>query len=191
MNNLIFNCPLISSKSNNTVVEISKLSAKKHRMATKLFMCDGIKLFEEAFKSGNKIRYIILDNEADVPADIAEKIKKAEAFGAKILCVSKHVFEKLTSENAPQGIITVCEFFEEKHLFSAIVENAEIAEKTVVALESVRDPGNMGTIIRNAVAFGIDTLILSSDCADIYSQKVIRASMGGLFKINICIVDRS
>ena len=56
-------------------------------------------------------------------------------------------------------------------------------------IESVRDPGNMGTILRNAVAFGIDKLVLSSDCVDIYSPKVVRSSMGAIFKINITVFN--
>ena len=56
-------------------------------------------------------------------------------------------------------------------------------------IESLRDPGNLGTIIRNAVAFGFDRIVLSSDCADIYSSKVIRAAMGAVFKTNIDVVS--
>ena len=62
-------------------------------------------------------------------------------------------------------------------------------KKSVFALESVRDPGNLGTIIRSAVAFGVDCILLSSDCAEIYNPKTIRAAMGTLFRQNIVIID--
>ncbi len=189
MNNLIFNVPLISSKTNDKVLEFAKLSNKKYRLLNKKFLCDGIKLFQEASSFGANISYIIIDNNAIFPDEIISEIKKCIDNGTKILCVEKHVFDKLTNENAPQGIITVCDFFERKHTFSANVKNEDFSGKTLMILDSVRDPGNIGTILRNAVAFGIDKLILSSDCVDIYSQKVIRSSMGAIFKIEIQIVE--
>ena len=189
MNNLIFDVPLITSKANLTVAEISKLSNKKYRMQSRLFTCDGIKLFKEAVNFGASIKYIIVENSANFPPDVVLEIKKCAENGTKILCLENHIFEKLTSEIAPQGIITVCEFYSKKHAFSTVVENKDINNKITVILESVRDPGNMGTIIRNAVALGIDKLILSSDCVDIYSPKVVRASMGAIFKLEIHIVD--
>ena len=189
MNNLLFNVSLISGKNNPTITDISKLSAKKYRMQSKLFVCDGIKLFLEAVKYGAKIKYIVLDNNADLPKEVAECVRKSALEGAKILCVESYVFEKISSENAPQGIITVCEFFSKRHTFSTSVKNDDICEKKTMILESVRDPGNIGTIFRNAVALGIEKMIISSDCADIYSQKVVRASMGAIFKLDIFVVD--
>ncbi len=189
MNNLTFNVPLISGKNNSVVTDISKLSAKKYRMQNKLFVCDGIKLFLEAVKYGATIKYIVLDNSVDFSDEVVCCVRKCASEGAKILCVESYIFEKLSSENAPQGIITVCDFYEKRHAFSTSVKNAEINGKKTIILESVRDPGNMGTIFRNAVALGIDKMIISSDCADIYSQKVVRASMGAIFKLDIHIVD--
>ncbi|MBO5374598.1 MAG: RNA methyltransferase [Clostridia bacterium] len=189
MNNLIFDVPLITSKANATVAEISKLADKKYRMQSKLFTCDGIKLFKEAISFDATIKYIVVENSAKLSSDIVLDIKKCAENGAKILCLENYVFEKLTSETAPQGIITVCEFYTKKHAFSATVENEDIKGKTAVILESIRDPGNMGTIMRNAVALGIDKLILSNDCVDIYSPKVVRASMGAIFKLEICIAS--
>lgn len=189
MNNLIFGVELITSKSNSTILEIAKLSEKKHRVAKKQFLCDGIKLFKEAKKFGANIRYIVLENEAKFDADIIEMVKECVENGAKVLCVADYVFKKITAENSPQGIVTICDFFAKNHLFSTNVKNGFFDNKRVLALESVRDPGNMGTICRNAVALGIDVLIISSDCADIYSPKVVRASMGAIFKLNILITD--
>lgn len=189
MNNIIFNVPLISGKNNPTITDISKLSAKKYRMQNELFVCDGVKLFLEAVKYGANIRYIVLDNSAELSQEVAECVRKSAFDGAKILCVESYIFEKLSSENAPQGIITVCEFYKKRHAFSTSVKNDEIRGKKTMVLESVRDPGNIGTIFRNAVALGIEKMIISSDCADIYSQKVVRASMGAIFKLDIYVVD--
>ena len=68
-------------------------------------------------------------------------------------------------------------------------DTASDKTKRVVLLESVRDPGNMGTIIRSAAAFGVDALAISSDCADIYNPKTVRGAMGALFKMNVYVFD--
>lgn len=188
MNSSVFNVELITGKTNSTIAEITKLADKKYRNKSKCFMCDGIKLFSEAVDCGADIRYVIVNDEAVFKSDIIEKITMCRNNGARLLCVTSQVFSKLTSEMSPQGIITVCGFFEKKHRFFANAKNIYCDEKIVI-LESVRDPGNIGTIIRNAAAFGVDRLVLSSDCADIYSPKVIRSAMGAVFKIGIDVVD--
>jgi TrmH family RNA methyltransferase len=165
---------------------LSKLLNKKYREQRKLFVCDGIKLFLEAVTFEANIRYIVLENNTVFSDEILQKIKECVEKGTIILCVEDYVFAKLTSENSPQGIITVCDFYNKMHTFSANVENHE--NESVIMLQSIRDPGNMGTIMRNAVALGIDRLVLSSDCVDIYSPKVIRASMGAIFKIKVDVV---
>ncbi len=184
----IFGVETITSKTNSTIVKIAKLSNKKYRNEDKLFVCDGKKLLAEAINFGAEIKYIVIKNNINLENELIEKIKKCQKSGTIVLCVNSQVFSKLTEENAPQGVIAVCEFLNKLHSHSAIVENINFDEK-IVMLESVRDPGNIGTIIRNAAAFGIDRLILSSDCADIYSQKVIRAAMGAIFKVKIDIVE--
>lgn len=186
MNNELFNTEFITSKTNSTIVKIGKLLNKKSRAEEKMFLCSGIKLFEEAFNFNAKIIYIVLKNDSVFDEKIIDKIKIAQKNGAKILCVSDSVFEKITDEKAPQGIITVCQYLSNVSEYSTIVKN-DVKNEKIIILESVRDPGNIGTIIRNAAAFGIDRLILSSDCADLYSSKVVRAAMGAIFKVKIDI----
>lgn len=188
MNNSILGLSEITSKTNSTIVKIGKLENKKHRNTDKLFVCNGIKLFLEAIKFNVEIEHIVVKNSANFDDEILNEIKAQLKKGVSVLCVSDEVFNKLSEEQAPQGIITVCKYFKDKHTFSAFVENVDLNEK-IMLFESIRDPGNVGTIIRNAAAFGIDRIILSSDCADIYSSKVIRAAMGAVFKTKINIVE--
>ena len=188
MNSDYFKTELITSKSNSTIVEIAKLNDKKYRDLTKRFICDGVKLFLECVEYGANIGYVILNDNAEFDNFTLEKIRSIRDSGAKILCVTDSVFSKLTSEKAPQGIITVCDFLSEKHRYFTNAENIYDGEK-VMLFESVRDPGNLGTIIRCAAAFGLDRIIISSDCADIYSPKVMRSAMGAIFKVGIDIID--
>lgn len=187
MNSQIFGVECIVSKSNSAIVKISKLLNKKERKQAELFTLDGVKLFSEAYNFGAKIKHVILNENVDFDKEILEKIHNLKNKGTNILCVNEAVFSKLTEENAPQGIITVCQFLS-NHRFNATSVRVGVDEKVMI-LESVRDPGNIGAIIRNAAAFGIDRLIFTSDCSDIYSQKVLRATMGAIFKVRIDIVS--
>ena len=186
MNSTKFNLDLITSKTNSTVVKLSKLTNKKSRNEEKLFCLDGVKLFWEAYNFGAKIEYLII-NESSVLDEKTSEIIFELKEKSRVICVNDSVFSKLTDESAPQGIITVCRYLE-NHNFIEVSKDI-LENERVMIFESVRDPGNIGTIIRNAAAFGVDRLILSSDCADIYSQKVIRATMGAIFKVKIDVVS--
>ena len=177
----------IVSKSNPLVVRMSKLKDKKYRKQESLFRFDGIKLFLEAAKFGAPIEYIFVAESATqrfVPAVDETKIE------AKRYIVGDDAFAKLTDESSPEGIITVCghldNICEDKDY--SILSNKSIDESTIV-LESIRDAGNMGTILRSARAFGVGILVISSDCADLYNSKTVRAAMGALFTQKIVVVD--
>ena len=177
----------ITSKTNSTIVKIGKLVKKKYRDEDKLFLCDGVKLFHEAINFGAKIEYILLKNDVDFESDTIDAIKALKASGTRVLVLNEAVYSKISTEISPQGIIAVCSYLDLIKYDDELKENINQNEK-VMMLEAIRDPGNLGTIIRNAAAFGIDRLILSSDCVDIYSQKIIRAAMGAIFKLKINIV---
>jgi TrmH family RNA methyltransferase len=95
--------------------------------------------------------------------------------------VSDHVFDSLSEESAPEGVICVAQIQSELHRTWRNDMNVASRGERVVLLESVRDPSNLGAIIRCAAALGVDRMILSADCADIYNAKTVRASMGTLF----------
>ena len=117
--------------------------------------------------------------------------REAALEGTLILTVSDDIFMKISPENAPEGIICVADYMA-KHERAAF-GNAAFEQATsgcsVLLLESVRDPGNVGTIIRSAAAFGVKTVCMSRDCADIYNSKTLRAAMGALFGTNILYFD--
>lgn len=188
MKNHIFASEIITSKTNSTIVKISKLSNKKYRQEDKLFICDGVKLVKEAIDFSLDIKYIIIREDFELDGELEKAILSCQKKGTSILVVAPYVYEKISEESAPQGIMAVCSFISEKHKSLSVAEKSYNGEK-IVMIESVRDPGNIGTILRNACAFGIDRLIFSKDCADFYSQKTVRAAMGALFKMRIDVVD--
>lgn len=182
---------LVTSRQNPTVKRLCALLDKKARRRERAFRFDGIKLLCEAVQKGVEIELIALCESAD--ASVKNKVISLVESGFvgedTILYVSEQVFEKISEESSPEGVITVAKFISSKH---KTLENAEDyilsgSERLLIA-ESLRDPGNLGTVIRSSAALGIDRLIVTDDCADLYNPKTVRAAMGGLFTLNVDIV---
>lgn len=177
---------IITSRQNPTVVKLCALLDKKERRKTRLFRIDGHKLVSEAIDCGAHIDLVAICSEkADRLLPLAEKS------GAKTVLLSPEVFSKITEEKAPDGIITVVKYIDEIHKELPLSDIPELAssDKRIMAFESLRDPGNLGTVIRSASAFGVDTLLLSADCADIYNPKTLRGAMGAIFSREILFCD--
>ena len=182
---------IITSRRNPTVVDTVKLSEKKARESVGLFRFDGIKLFEEAVQKGVSItRVLLCESKANTLLPKLERL--SELANTAVSVLSDDVFAKVSEEQAPEGIICIAEF-PEKHVKKTdkVVFESAASDRArrMILLESVRDPGNMGTVMRTAAAFGIDTLVVSRDCADIYNPKTVRGAMGALFKMNIFVFD--
>ena len=177
---------VITSRVNPLVKSISGLTEKKNRIKEEVFRFDGVKLFCEAVEFGMDIKNVILKvPEKESVAEAVEKaVRSGRLDGGCVVRVSDSVFEKLSEERAPEGIITVASFAPHLHLRENIQNSVKIASgyKKILILESVRDPGNLGAIMRSCNALGIEMLVISSDCADIYSPKTIRSAMGAVFK---------
>lgn len=154
----------ITSLDNQYVKRVASLHKKKYRDEYKEFFIEGIKTIDEAIKYNKKIKSIfycpeMIEYKLEIPA----------------YRVTKEVISKMADTLTPQGIIAVCE-----------IPDEELEKKRrLIYLDRVQDPGNVGTIIRTADAFGFDGVLLSDGCADVYSPKVVRATMGSLFHIPI------
>jgi TrmH family RNA methyltransferase len=174
----------ITSRQNALLVELHKLSDRKHRTRTEQFRFDGVKLAAEALARGVRLRAMVL-RETDALAVLARVCSLSGVQppqDVRLLSVTDAVFDSLSDESAPEGVI--CMAYRQQDMHGAWGEVPPIDEH-VLLLESVRDPSNLGAIIRSAAAFGVDQLILSEDCADIYNAKTVRASMGTLFSQRI------
>ena len=183
---------VIRSSQNQYVSLARGLLNKKEREKASLFRFDGVKLACEAVKSGVKVRYLLLcEGLEDAVFEKTQRLyglKKSD-FDCRIMTVSAQLFERLTEENAPEGIICIAEYMSEMHVKRDGGEVCKSDEKILI-LDSVRDPQNVGAILRSAAAFGVDRVLMSGDCADIYNSKTVRASMGTLFRIKIdCVRD--
>ncbi len=164
----------ISSRQNPLIMAMSKLSIGKYREEAGLFAIEGVKLFEEMLKSGITPKYAFAtEKEAHLLRQLSSECER--------FTVTDSVYQKISCEKSPQGIFCAIKYLDNFHNFATIYSGAN--SDSVICLSSLRDPGNLGTVIRTARAFGIGRVILSSDCADIYSHKTLRASMGALFAV--------
>ena len=184
---------IIRSRQNPLIKLVASLSQKKAREAEGLFRFDGIKLFSDALG-----RVTVSSVVVRVPMSDAVEVALNEALacgavrGEHIIYVSESVFERLTEESSPEGIITVAE--QPTALHVRALDPTEEADRlngaTLLIAESLRDPGNLGTVMRSCAALGIDTLILSDDCADLYNPRTVRSTMGALFRMPTLRVKR-
>lgn len=152
---------VISSNDNKKIKDIKRLNTKKGRDESGLFLVEGEHLVKEAYNAG-LLKTLILLEDTNFYLDI------------DTIYVTSNVLKNISDLNTPQPIIGVCQKKNE----------LDIKDKVLV-LDNIQDPGNLGTIIRSALAFNIDTIILSEDTVDLYNSKVIRATQGMLFHINI------
>lgn len=174
---------IITSKSNPLVVRVSKLSDKKYRDAERLFRADGVKLLCEALRFGAPLKYLFIREDALdlVRTFVKKQLSDTDELKINAILLSKTVFEKITDEKSSDGVVTVIEYLDNRH--KSEPENIGFSPKTVI-LDAVRDPGNLGTILRSAAAFGMSRVVMSDDCADVYNPKTLRASMGAIYKID-------
>lgn len=173
----------VSSRQNPLVKFVCGLTDKKRRTESGLFRFDGVKLLDEAVGARLKIKYVIYreDTSKEAAALIERALREGLVGDDGAVCVTQSVFEKISEERSPEGVITVAEMPVELH--SRGGEYLPPTEERILVAESLRDPGNLGTVIRSAYALGIDRLILTDDCADIYNPRTLRAAMGAVFKL--------
>ena len=192
---MYFDNEIITSRNNQFVKWVASLEQKKNRRESGYFLAEGVKLTKEAFEAGLPIEYcIVSEGKKDAILNSLSDVSNGEKYkNCKLVTVSESVFEKVSTEKAPQGVISVIkhlDFFRDMDLIYKEEFFLEPEEKAIF-LFSVRDPSNLGAVIRSSVAFGIDHIVLSEDCADIYSPKTVRSAMGSLFRVKVTTVKDS
>ena len=156
---------MISSTNNEKIKELSKLKIKKYRDESNKFLVEGKHLVEEAYKSNLLLEVFTIEDRI--------------LFNVETTIITPDVMKKLSSTDTIPSIVGVVKK----------KEDTEIIGDKILLLDNIQDPGNLGTIIRSAAAFDIETIVLSNDTVDLYNPKVIRATQGMIFKMNIVIGD--
>ena len=161
---------MISSSKNARVVVWRSLKDKKGREKAGSFLVEGPKMVKEALDSSFPVQALILREGYSPSFPLPEKIPS--------FCLPDHLFQSVCDTQTPQGIAAVIK----KH-------SLPLKGSRLLALDGIQDPGNMGTIIRTADAAGFEGILLSPDCADIFSPKVLRSTMGSIFRMTFSFTD--
>lgn len=185
----------IESKSNPLIADTAKLSLKKYRDSKQMFFTEGKKLAKEAALAGISPIYVLYSEEfADDNVNFCREIEEYFNNDTEYFVTKIENLRKISGETAPEGIVCVFKHIDKIKKIDKI--NTSMSEKmphktdgSAVVLESLRDPGNLGTVIRSALAFEIGELFVSPDCANLYSLKTLRGSMGAVFRQCITVCD--
>lgn len=168
----------ITSLANPIVKEIRGLSLSKNRKASGLFIAEGLKLVADAVEAGWPIRTLVHTAGVGGQPLVQRLAATAHARGGSVIAVSEAVLAKISRRDNPQTVLGV---FEHRTLASASIR-AKPGD-VWVALEAIRDPGNLGTIVRTADAVGAAGVILVGDTVDPFSVEAVRATMGSIFAV--------
>ncbi|MGN0558059.1 MAG: TrmH family RNA methyltransferase [Acutalibacteraceae bacterium] len=173
----------ITSKENPAIKNVIKLkSSAKRRKEQSLFIAEGLRLCYDAFISKAEITSTFVTEQA--MSKYSEKIEQIKAVSTDFYIVDEKIFSLISDTKTPQGVICVIKILDKSNSFDTMNYNGKL-----LALDNVSDPQNLGTILRTAEAFGIKGVILSEGCCDIYSPKVVRGSMGAIFRVPFIITD--
>ena len=176
----------ITSLTNDRVKAIKALEQRKIRKETGLFVAEGTSLLVTAREHGIAPQSLVYQTGAAESGLTRGLVAFALQNGAEVLEVSEAVLLKLSSKDNPQTMLGV---FKQRFAPMPNVETMT-ADQTWVALEEVRDPGNLGTIVRTADAAGAAGVILAGTCCDPYSPEAVRATMGSIFAVPIVKLER-
>lgn len=169
----------IESKDNRIIKLVKSLSRKKFREKEKLFFIEGFKFVKEALLSSWTIK-AVLASDSFLSGSYANEWEKIPKRGLSIYDLPDRLFMELTDTDNPQGILAVVE---QANLTGHDLKTLFNAPNLFVLLDGIRDPGNLGTIIRTADSAAFTGVILLNDCVDIYNPKTVRAAAGSLLHI--------
>ncbi|MDO5556762.1 MAG: RNA methyltransferase [Clostridia bacterium] len=167
---------VISSKDNEQIRQIRKLREKKYRNQEKKYIIEGIKLVKEAITEGVSVKNIIVCEDCTTDGTL-DKSLLYEIAKFNCLYVTKEVFKSISSVENPQGLLAIIE--------KRNTQQIDYSEDVIVILDNVQDPGNIGTILRTIDSVGLSQVIISNTTVDCYNPKVVRSTMGAIFRVNV------
>lgn len=174
---------LISSKENKRIKYLKKLlSSASFRREEGVFVAEGLRLCSDALKSGAEV--VSAYYSESFSRKNSAFVREASACAGEAFLLKDSIFSAVSDTKTPQGVLFVIKRLDKTIDLDNIKNNGK-----VLALETVQDPVNLGTILRTAEALGIDAVVLTRDCCDIYAPKVARGSMGALFRLPVMITD--
>ena len=169
----------ITSPSNPMIKEIKSLYRKKDRWIKKRFIVEGINIVKECIDNNYPVINIIYSDELLDVKGGKELFNKISS-DPRTIHIPNKLYKEISNMENPQGIMAVAEFRTNS------IDKWDLKENSfLLLLDRLQDPGNMGTIIRTADAFGLDGIIVTEGCVDVYNPKVVRSTMGSIFRVPI------
>ncbi|EOD00921.1 23S rRNA (guanosine(2251)-2'-O)-methyltransferase RlmB [Caldisalinibacter kiritimatiensis] len=171
---------LITSKSNQIVKHVKSLHKKKKRWNSKNYFIEGIRGVKESIISKGQIEYILYSDSLFNVKGGKDLFNLIINNGYKVFHISEEILKYISDTQNSQGIIAALKF-DIKSLENILIDRGNF----LILLDRVQDPGNIGTIIRTADAFGVSGIILTNGCVDVYNPKVVRSTMGSILRVPI------
>ena len=172
---------VISSKDNEIVKSVKKLKEKKYRDLENAYIVEGIKMVKEAILEKASIRQIIICDDCEksdnIPKELMYEIAKYDC-----LYVTSKIFKYISEVQTPQGVLAVVE---KNNNGTNGETDINYEEDIIVALDDIQDPGNLGTILRTVDSVGLTQILVSKGTADCYNPKVVRSSMGAIYRVKV------
>ena len=169
-----FDIPPLSA---GNLKRIRFLHLKKYRDAENAFLAEGVRLCEEALASNVHIRQAVTTDEAMKNARVAGLLSQCRRQNIPLFLAMPKQFDSLSEEQSPQGLAFVVD--------KPRIQASTGAEKLLLAVDHLQDPGNLGTILRSAEWFGVSKIVLGRGSVDVFNAKVVRASMGAIFRLSV------
>ena len=166
----------ISSKDNNLIKHLKKLKEKKYRDESEEYIVEGIKLVKEAIAEDVDIKQIIVCEDCD--SGLIESHLKYEMAKFDFIYVPETIFKTISDTTTPQGVLAVIGKYNKE-------TEIDLKEDIILALDDIQDPGNLGTILRTADSVGLKQILVSKGTADCFNPKVVRSTMGAIFRVKI------
>lgn len=167
----------ITSKENEFIKHVKKLKDKKYRDINNQYVIEGIKLVAEAIQEKAPISQIVLCDDCEKNSAISKELMY-EIAKYECIYVAEKTFKYLSEVQTPQGILAIIERNKQD-------TEIDYTQDMIVALDNVQDPGNLGTILRTVDSIGLSQILVSKGTTDAYNPKVVRSTMGAIFRVKI------
>ncbi|HWJ03304.1 MAG TPA: RNA methyltransferase [Verrucomicrobiae bacterium] len=168
---------MITSVQNPLVKQLAGLKEKKGRDGTGLFLIEGIRFVEEALEAAAEVVQVVYSPKLEGNPRGASLLERARLHRASVLSVSDKVLAHIADTDSPQGIVAAV------RIAAQFPEKLQSPTPLFLVADGIQDPGNLGTMIRTALAAGVDAVICTKGSVDIYNPKTLRSTMGAIFKI--------
>jgi len=180
---------LLCSRQNSRIKYVKHLASRKFRRQEKKFIVEGVRFLEEAIQENWPLDLVLHTTQAARVPRTGILLQTLNEQGTPVLAVCDELFKEIADTHSPQGILGVAhmpEMSAKEHLFKPAPEH-----DLLILTDGIQDPGNLGTIIRCADAFGAGGVLILKGCVDPYSSKVLRSTMGAVFRVPIIQIDDS